>query len=157
MARIRSLCEVCKDTLESMQQSDDMCVTMEVLDTANVFVKGAITATNTNLRTLDDVSDSFHELQQQAQEVHDAIETTADSGVNHDDLEEELDALFFKDVQNTPQLVPPSHNLITKEEPVPPDDALVNDEWATHEMPESLFPSAPSAVPVLNNILDTKQ
>ncbi|KAK3247731.1 hypothetical protein CYMTET_42764 [Cymbomonas tetramitiformis] len=151
LARIRSLCDVCKNTLESMQQSDEMCVTMEVLDTANVFVKSAICNTNNNLKTIDNISDTYHEIQQQAQEVHDAIESTADTGMSYDDLEDELDALFSS---NTPRLLPPSHRAISKEEPVvsEPDDQYLNDD-----IDDTIFPTVPSTATTYEVLSDLKQ
>ncbi|KAK3288649.1 hypothetical protein CYMTET_3867 [Cymbomonas tetramitiformis] len=150
LARTRSLCDVCRNTLESIRQSDDMCVTMDALDAANVFVKDALVTTTSNLSTVDDVSETFNDLQQTAREMHDAVASSFDNNVDHEELESELERLFEGDSSTAPRIKIPSTQHIPTVESSTAKKHVASEEIGA--LDEMAFPTVPSSLPVSERV-----
>lgn len=151
LTRTRGLCEMCRNTLDSIRQSDDMCVTMDALDAANEFVKEALVTTTNNLDTVDDISETFNDLQQTSREVHEAIGSGFDNSVDHDELEIELDRMFETNEAKTasPHITRPAVQSMPLSAVSESGKSQDNSNFVEEK---SEFPAVPSSLPVSNRV-----
>ncbi|KAK3243002.1 hypothetical protein CYMTET_41013 [Cymbomonas tetramitiformis] len=127
-----------------------MCVTMDALDAANVFVKDALVTTTSNLNTVDDVSDTFNDLQQTSREMHDAIGASFETNVDHEELENELERLFKSDDSAEPRIEAPSTQSIPSSVSNVAVSKRAREESDTAD--DIAFPTVPSALFVSDKV-----
>ncbi|KAK3244099.1 hypothetical protein CYMTET_44685 [Cymbomonas tetramitiformis] len=153
ISRASGLRNICAEALEKIQQSDDMCMTMEALNHANFFVKGAHQNVDMNLKSIDEINENMIDLQASSDEIQEALNTGLDTAFSENDLQDELNELFGTATNDTEEITAKTQTPVATYFPnvQAPSAQMLADESAPLAESDFAMPSAPSTVFVLES------